>query len=285
MTEAPRAAESSLVVGGAARRLRVGATWTTPPPPRAPRATVWLQHGFARSRRTMTDLADHLADSGFAVLTTSLRTADFHARTVQYLRDNRPFLTDLAAALDGPELRASWKRAGLPGDPPAVLLATGHSAGADAAAHVAAETLTGTRRIGGLVLLDPVRSARGDNLGVGVMRLTAARVPIRIVAAPPSRCNAHGSGLRRVLPLLEGFAGILLTGGSHADAEGRSAGRLAQWMCGAVSPDNVSALETVTAAWLGAMARQEQPIAPGPHDPPIERLVAEDRARLLWGAR
>lgn len=287
MTGARRtfSADSTVVVGRQGRTLRVDTTWTTPQPPASSGAVVWLQHGFARSRRQMADLAQHLAASGLAVLTTSLRTADVHARTVQYLRDNRPFLAELAVALGGPELVASWQRADLPGEPPAVLLAAGHSAGADAAAHVAAETLPLPRPARGLVLLDPVRSARGDNLGSGVVRLTGADVPIRIVAAPPSRCNATGSGLRRVLPVLTGFVGVLLSDGSHADAEGRSTGRLAQWMCGPVRPENVSTLQTLTADWLGSMARLERPTTPGPDDAPIAGLHAVGRARLLWGDR
>ena len=233
----------------------------------------------------MADLAHHLAASGLAVLTTSLRTADVHARTVQHLGDNRPFLTDLASALGGPELVTSWRRAELPGDPPAVLLAAGHSAGADAAAHVAAESLTLSRPVRGVVFLDPVPSARGDNLRGGVTRLTEADVPIRIVAAPPSRCNADGSGLRRVLPLLDGFVGVLLSDGSHVDAEGRSTGHLAQRMCGRVTPANVTALQTLTAAWLDSMARLARPTTPGPDDAPIAGLDAAGRARLLWGGR
>lgn len=230
----------------------------------------------------MADLARHLADSGFAVLTTSLRTVDPLARTVQYLGDNRPFLSDLATALAGPELTRSWRRAGLPDDPPLPLLASGHSAGADAVAFVAATTLALPRSIAGVVFLDPVRSARGDNLGSGVARLAGAGIPIRTVAAPPSRCNADGSGLRRILPLVTGFAGVVLTNGSHADAEGGSTDRVAQWMCGAVLPGNVSALRSLTTDWLASMANLG-PVSPAPGDPDLDVLTASGSARLLWG--
>lgn len=274
--------DTVVAVGDGRRALSVPATWWLADQVPS-QGTVWLQHGFARSRRRMADLAGHLAASGFAVLTTSLRTADPHARTVQHLADNTPFLTDLAAALGGPELVRSWRRVGLPGSPPHPLLPVGHSAGADAAAYVAAELLTTPCPVAGVVFLDPVRSARGDNLGWGVARLAAADVPVRTVAAPPTRCNADGSGLRRILPLLSGFAGVLLTSGSHADAEGSSTDRLAQWLCGAVRADNVATLRTLTTGWLTAMATADRPVSPGPEDPVIRQLAQSGRGRLLWG--
>lgn len=275
------AADTVLTVGGRRRRLAVPATWWTPQT--APqRGAIWLQHGFARSRGRMADLARQLAGSGFAVLTTSLRTVDPLARTVQHLGDNRPFLIDLATALAGPELTRSWRRVGLPDDPPLPPLASGHSAGADAVAFVAAKTMTLPRSIAGVVFLDPVRSARGDNLGSGVACLASAGIPIRTVAAPPSRCNADGSGLRRILPLVTGFAGVLLTSGSHADAEGGSTDHLARWMCGAVLAENVSALRTLTTDWLASMAAPG-PVSPAPGDPDLEVLTASGSARLLWG--
>ncbi len=260
--------DTSLTVGQPG--LSVPVTWWLPEAPVPGR--VWLQHGFARTRHRMADLAASLGAAGFVVLTTGLRSFDRYARTVQRLADNRAFLAELAVALRtaAPPVPTSA------GDP---FLVVGHSAGAEAAAFVAAR-LARRAPVAGAVLLDPVRSLRGHNLPVALRTLASANVPVRLVAAPPSICNAHGSGVACARTILPGFLGVEVRQGSHADAEGRSSDRLAQLVCGPIRPDNAAAVRSLTRHWLTAMAHGRPP---GPDEPPVPDLAPH--VRLLWGDR
>ncbi len=278
MTPAPPAIDARLPVTTGARTLDVPITWFPASGPAA--ALVWLQHGFARSRRRMAPLASFLAAQGFTVLTTGLRTVDPFARTVQNLGDNTGFLDSLADVL-ATDLPHAWAAAGLPGTPPARLLAAGHSAGADAAAYVVGRLAGRHVDLGGALLLDPVKSVSGSNLADGLRAARRHNLPVRIVAAPPSRCNNHGSGVATALSQLTGFAGVRLTTGSHLDAEGPTADRLAALFCGAPHAGNVAAVAQLSALWLQGMSET----APDELDRSalVAGLVAQGRAEELWG--
>lgn len=287
----PTQIDTRLAISGEVRPIRIAATWWAPTT--APIALLWLQHGFARSRRRMAALAAAYASSGMLVLTTSLRSADPFARTVQNLRDNTRFLDEIGGMLSGADevLADSWSASrgatAIADQPlPDQLLLVGHSAGGDAVAYVAGRLVTtGARRASGVVLLDPVRSASGDNLATGLDHLSTTDTPVRIVAAAPSRCNAGGSGVTTALQHLSGFAGVRLTTGSHTDAEGADTDRLAARLCGAPTPDNVAALRSLSTAWLTEATGRNAAIAAGPESRLVTELVAAGRASVLWGHR
>lgn len=279
MSRPVTAVDGRLGVTTGKRTLQVPVTWFLPAG--SPTAVVWLQHGFARSRRRMTPLASFLAGHGFAVLTTTLRTVDPLARTVQNLGGNTAFLDSVAGAL-ATGLPAAWRQAGLSGTPPQHLLAAGHSAGGDAAAYVVGQLARrGDIDLAGAVLLDPVKSVSGSNMADGLRLSRDVSLPIRIVAAAPSRCNNHGSGVATAVSELAGFAGVRLTSGSHLDAEGVDADRLAALFCGAPLAANVVALQRLTNLWLLGMLdatrddRQDSPL--------VQELAASGRAEVLWG--
>ncbi len=276
MTATPTAVDGQISVGRGARRLNVAATWWRPPG--TPHTWLWLQHGFARSRRHLASLAAHYAANGVLVLTTSLRSADLFGRTVQRLRDNTRFLTAFADAL-AHEHHVLASQGSAANSGPLRLCLAGHSAGADAVAYVAGQLVADGLPAAAVVLLDPVRSATGTNLATGLQRLSGASVPVRIVAAAPSRCNANGSGVAASLQHLSGFAGVRLTSGSHTDAEGPDTDWLAARLCGSPAPDNVAALRDLSTAWITT----PNPEAVGPGSPLVTGLIDSGRGSPLWG--
>lgn len=276
MTAAPTAVDGQISVGRGARRLNVGATWWWPPG--TPHTLLWLQHGFARNRQRLAGLAAHVAAHGALVLTTTLRSADPFGRTVQRLADNTTFLSELAHAL-AREYHSLDESRGDADRPSLRLCLAGHSAGADAVAYVAGRLVTDGIPVAAVVLLDPVRSATGTNLATGLRELSGASVPVRIVAAAPSRCNANGSGVAASLQHLRGFAGVRLTTGAHTDAEGPDTDWIAARLCGSPAPDNVAALRNLTTTWITAPDID----GTGPNSPLVTGLVDAGRGSLLWG--
>jgi hypothetical protein len=71
------------------------------------------------------------------------------------------------------------------------------------------------------------------------------------IAAPPSACNAFGSGTSALLAARRGhFVGLQLVGGTHVDAEGPDSDPLAWLACGIPRPENVVALRTIATDWI-----------------------------------
>lgn len=263
---------------------RAATTWWFPA--REPLALLWLQHGFARGRDRMADLAAHYSAAGYLVMTTSLRSVDPFGRAVAHLVDNTRFLARMADVLSGRDgaLLESLRSTGVDVDMPRSLLMAGHSAGGDAVAFVAGRLTTeGSADLRGVVLLDPVTSVRGSNLATGLGALQRAHVPVRIVAAAPGRCNRRGSGVDTALQHMPGFAGIRLTTGSHADAEGANTDRLAVRLCGAPLPGNVAALRALSTGWLNEAATRKPVPSVNPDGSLVDELVGSGRGHVLWG--
>nr|MCU0260506.1 hypothetical protein [Ilumatobacteraceae bacterium] len=156
-------------------------------------------------------------------------------------------------------LQASAAAAGV-GELPSRFVLAGHSAGGNLAA-AAAGLLTGTGPgdgpgldgLCGVVMFDGVDHQGAT--GLALDRLSgAAHRPVWTIAAPDSRCNANGSGTRVLQAKRpDEFVGVRLSTGSHIDAEGPDAGRLAELVCGAPTGANVDAVRTIAANWIGAL--------------------------------
>lgn len=227
----------------------------------------------------MAALARHLAHHNLFVVTPTLPSANLRGHTVQYLVDNRPFLDALTDRLVA-ELPHVWRATGGNGPAPRTLLLCGHSAGGDAVAHAAAHLVVSGVPPAGVLLLDPVGSARGDNLRSGAMTTAAAGVPIRCIAAPPSRCNNGGSGVKALEINLPGFLGVRLSEGSHVDAEAGTSDRMAAWLCGSPRPAAVSHLRELAVTWLHGMVTGSDL---GPTSALVSDLVSTRQGERLWG--
>ncbi len=235
------------------------------------RGLVYLQHGFAESRNDWREFAALVAAAGFVVFAPTLPKFDVLGCTVQNLLPNHRFLAavgDLFLGIDDPAgaLRRSFAAA-LDGTGrlgvalPTRLAIIGHSAGGEAALTIASR-LTGDpgAPVGDpapvdlrcVVLADPVRSIVGDTMSKALRVLARTAVPIRVLAAPPSSCNARQSGTRTVLSELAGrsFLGALITAGSHADIFGGSVNRLERRTCGAPRQPNINAVQSLALGWL-----------------------------------
>ena len=229
-------------------------------PAGAPRALVWVQHGFARASGNVADLAGALADRGYLVFTPDLPFVNPSGCTLQNLGDNTGFLHHVAELFGTSEalaasLAAAAHRAGRSAPPlPADLVFLGHSAGAEAVAAVA-EDLRVTSpatwaRLRAVILLDPVKSFLGDNLGRAVAGIDITALPLLEVAAPPSPCNSFGTGTDAVRSgLHRPFLGVRLPEGAHTDAEGASSDALGELLCGVPAATAVATVRTLALGW------------------------------------
>ncbi|MEU6562479.1 alpha/beta hydrolase [Nocardia nova] len=275
---APAAADPDRIPGSvdlpcAATVLHQPADWYVPTG--APRALVWLQHGFARADANVAALARSLADDGYLVFTPSLPFVDPHGCTLQNLGDNTGFLDQLARlfatdAPDGPLATALATAAAGTGRPaprlPSRLVFIGHSAGAEAVEYVAHRLHTtypdAWSRLRGLILLDPVKSFLGANTDTALTDLASTPLPILTVSGPPALCNNFGSGTTALQTHLHRpFLGVRLTTGEHTDAEGPSTDPLGELLCGIPQPGNVAILTHLTTAWTDAFV--DGPATPG----------------------
>ncbi|MFF3501729.1 hypothetical protein [Streptomyces sp. NPDC003247] len=234
-------------------------------PSGTPKGLVWLQHGFARSGAHLGDLAEHYAAAGYLVFVPTLPSADLFGCTLQNLGNNKPFLNNVAgwfADSTGStgQLASSYARAaalaGRGGSAlPSSLLFSGHSAGGEAVAYVAQRLHSAApaafARLKGLVLLDPVASAIGDNTTASLTALAATPLPVRTISSPPYLCNSSASGTTALRDAYADspFVGVELTTGSHVDAEGATTDAAGSLACGTSQPQNVTALQTLAVGW------------------------------------
>ncbi|MFA1547879.1 hypothetical protein [Actinomadura chokoriensis] len=233
-------------------------------PSGTPQGLVWLQHGFARSNANVADLASRYAGAGYLVFAPTLPTANLLGCTLQNIGNNTDFLgnvADLFAKMGDPsdKLGRSFAKAkaeaGRPGLAlPGSLVFSGHSAGGEAVSYVAgrlrtdgAATWAGLR---GLVLLDPVKSFIGDNLGTGLAAVDGTGRMVRTISGPDGTCNNSGSGTDALQAGVHApFVGVRLTGGAHTDAEGASTDAVGTLACGTPKAENIATLQTFAVAW------------------------------------
>ncbi len=217
---------------------------------------VWLQHGFARRRTNVAGLARAIAVGAGAIVvapSVSSNAASFSGCWI-----NGTALHQAVAHLFGDGFRALQACADVAADDAGVgkislprgFVLAGHSAGGNLATSAAGfttiVTLDGDRgsepvvtNLRGVVLLDGVD--QGGSMATGLDRLRGDHArPVRTVAAPDSRCNAHGRGtkvLRRERP--GQFVGVCLADGTHVDAEGENSGKVARGVWNAHARERV----------------------------------------------
>lgn len=233
----------------------VHANWWFPETRRAT-GLVWVQHGFLRTSRNITTLARSIAaHTGAIVVAPNLSSNPFDPAGCWI--NGAPMHRAVAAALaERTALRRSARAArGRPVALPRQFVLTGHSAGGNLATAAAGATTAPGGAIADLqavVLYDAV-DANGA-MEAGLARLTGADDrPVLQIAAPPSACNAGGSGTRalaRARP--DRFIGVLLRDGTHIDAEGPDTGPIAPLICGTPRPANVRALRVIASSWIAA---------------------------------
>jgi dienelactone hydrolase len=176
-----------------------------------PRGAALLSHGFTRSRSTMGGHAQALARDGVLALTVDLPyTFDFE-RNAQALA----------------ELVGQVRRGGVFGPAVDRVILVGFSAGALSsllAAH--------TPGVVGYIGLDPFDRVHRDRSGaLGLDFAPKVDVPVLLLRAPPSRCNAQSVAApwSAVLRRLE--ADQLIDGASHCDFESPT-DWICRWACG-----------------------------------------------------
>lgn len=160
-------------------------------PQGAPKALVYLQHGWLGSKKQMRDAALAFADGGYLVAVPSLSSA-----SVSCGLNNESFIRALGSALADGTLGASGMQAlgtHWPGEPERVVLA-GHSIGAAVATLMASE-VTLRPRVGLVVHLDGVES-RGGYLHKALQ--ADSSTPVLQLLAPASSLN-DGNSARRVV--------------------------------------------------------------------------------------
>lgn len=236
----------------------VSADWYRPPG--EPTGLVWLQHGFSRRKRHVASLAAAVAASTGAVVVAPTIGSGFWSRSGCWINGDamhRAIAQLFAGRFEW--LQTSAAAAGLDSLPLPFVLA-GHSAGGNLATAVAGHLAEappdggpGFDGLRGVVLFDGVD--HGGAMGAALDHLSGERFrPVWTIAAPDSSCNAKSSGTRALLQGRPGqFVGVRLTTGSHVDAEGTDGGRMASLVCGAVRAENVSAVRTLAASWIGAL--------------------------------
>ena len=251
---------TTTAVSCAFRTHRLPTDWYLPRT--APIGLLYAQHGFAERKGAWTEFAGAAADIGFVVFAPTLPSADLFGCTVQNLGNNSGFLRNVAGlfaaaadhcgALLGSFAAALDQSGRSDLALPTQLVVIGHSAGGEAVLEVARQLIGGPADLRGVVLADPVPSIVGHNMVDSLRALAPRSLPIRLLAAPPSACNARQSGTRAVLTELadRDFLGALLTTGSHADILGRSVGRIERMTCGTPSQVNIDAARTLALGWL-----------------------------------
>jgi hypothetical protein len=238
-----------------------------------PVGIVWLQHGFMRSKENVISLARAIANGTDAVVVAA--TVSSNPLSLSGVWINGDKLHSAVISLFGdsfPLLEASARRAGLTCQLPRQFVLAGHSAGGNLAVSAggnatfqlnqaepawrATVEIGGfpiARNLRGIVMFDGVD--RGGLMAAGLDALKAYEgVPVRTIAAPDSSWNAHGSGtkvLKSKRP--NDFIGVVLTNGSHIDAEAADSGPWAEWSCGASLTVNVDALQFLAVGWIRDM--------------------------------
>ncbi len=231
-----------------------------------PRGLIWLQHGFSENKGHWSTYAPKLAAAGYAVMATTLPTANLFGCTVQNVGNNRTFLNNIAglfgSAAGGSGAIVSGyndaaRRAGRSGLAfPGRWAFVGHSAGGEAVAHVTNRIRTNHAsafgRLGGIVLEDPVNSFIGSNLSDALTGLAGSSLSVRTLASPPGSCNNNQSRVNLVTQRLanRSFRGAQVTTGTHIDVFGDGAGALLRTACGTPQAKNVNAVQSLTTAWL-----------------------------------
>ncbi|GAA0595531.1 alpha/beta hydrolase [Actinomadura livida] len=268
-------------------------------PSGSPQGLVWLQHGFARANDHVADLASRYAAAGYLVFAPTLPSANLFGCTLQNIGNNTAFLgnvADLFAKMGDPsdKLGRSFARAkaeaGRPGLAlPGSLVFSGHSAGGEAVSYVAGRLRTdsaaGWARLRGLVLLDPVKSFLGDNLGTGLRAVDGTGRMVRTISAPDGTCNNGGSGTDAVQAGVHApFVGVRLPGGAHTDAEGASTDAVGTIACGTPKAENIAVLQTFAVAWATDAFKGTQTPAYLPGGSYFQTQLGAGRIQTLAGA-
>ena len=259
----PRPAHpGTVVVGHAGLEVPCGADGTRLPADwylpgsgsRRATGVVWVQHGFFRTRRNVATLARAVAARTRAIVVTPTVSSNPFAAEGCWI-NGTPMHRAVARMFAGRSAlqRSADAAKGRHVPLPRAFVLSGHSAGGNLATAAAGfTTLPGgaVADLRAVVLYDPVDS--GGAMPEALGRLTGgADRPVLAITAPPSACNAFGSGTRALVTARPGrFVGVQLAGGSHVDAEGPDSDPLARGLCGSPIQANVEALRSIASGWI-----------------------------------
>ncbi len=216
------------------------------------RGAALLSHGFTRSRTTLAGHARALARDGVLALTVDLPyTFDFerNALALEDLVDRLRRTPTFGARVDQ-------------------VILIGFSAGGLSSLLAAR-----TDGVAGYVGLDPFDRLHRDRAGaLGRDAAPQVRVPVLLLRAPPSSCNAQSVAAPWATALPEIDSDHVIEGASHCDFESPT-DRICQWACGAADPQRQRLIEQrlreAARRWLpeAAPPRSSAIETPSPSDP------------------
>lgn len=201
------------------------------------RGTLVFVHGFLRGPARHQALALRLAREGFVVLLPDLPSP----------------LSDGArqrdAALVLALLQAQAAEDGTTRQTHSPIFLGGFSRGSGIAADVAGQLDARVRsRLAGLLLIDPVTPAGA------LAPLRDRGVPVALLAAPPSPCNARGMSFAAIRTALKPVADLTVAEASHCDPESPS-DVFCALLCGAPDPLRQAQFEDAMVRFILAYSR------------------------------
>lgn len=236
----------------------LSADWSIPQGT-TPTGFIWLQHGFARSKSNVSDLATKYASRGWIVVTPNLAAfgscnindGATHTAIASLLAGSTGAGSALEASYDAARTKLSLPAANLPAN----FVLSGHSAGGAAMTVVGGLVNTNASstvraRLKGVVLLDPVENSSN---GMAAQLPNLKTKPVYTISAANSACNSNTSGTSALLPARTGFAGVRLPSGCHCDAEADSTDGLCTIACGTPKAENKAVLKQLAADWASDM--------------------------------
>ncbi|WP_246075821.1 PKD domain-containing protein [Aliikangiella marina] len=240
------------------------ATWYLPDGQAA--GWILLQHGFQRNKGHLDDMATHLMDNGFIVLTINSSVTGGNRNLALQVADD---------IIDNPPTPPNGITL------PNQLIVAGHSAGGLFVSHVSGQLVERNfDQLKGAILFDPVDANPG--MQTPLQTVVDAGIPVLSILANSGSCNSSNNALTPLRSLTDAFVGIKLTDNSkHFDVEGSSTGGLPTWICGTPQVKNTNYVKTFTTGWATDMFNGTQTPDFYPGGSLIQQLIADDDGELI----
>lgn len=257
---------STVTVGRSRLELPVGtghlvpANWYFPSGRETPSRLIYLQHGFLASAPLYSYTAAVLAQQTNSVVITPSLTSNLFASEAAWLGEMtlHRAVADLFAGCRAPLTASATLAAGSSVTLPQRFVLAGHSMGGGLVAAAAGFCVDNgaVTDLAGVMLFDAV--SLDNALPTALTKLTGVNNrPVLLITEPKHFWNQLGdvSGyLVHARP--NQFVGISLVGGSHIDA--MQSGNVliqkaAQLFTGFSLPQNVEAIQTISAGWINDM--------------------------------
>lgn len=240
------------------------ATWYLPD--NQAQGWIFLQHGFQRNKGHLDDMATHLMDNGFMVLTVNSSVTGGNRNLALQVADD---------IIDNPPTPPNGVSL------PSQLIVAGHSAGGLHVSHMSGQLVDRNYSgFAGAILFDPVDANPG--MATPLQTAVSAGKPILSILANSGSCNSSNNALTPLRNLSDAFVGIKLTDNSkHFDVEGSSTGGLPTWICGTPEVKNTNYVKAFATAWANDMINGTQTPDYYPGGSAMQQLISDDDGELI----